>query len=109
MGGWCEYVACVHRTNHVVALFSKISRYSPSESAKIYEKSIQRHPVAEFQPKTIVAIIRELDSDAIATTATATAAGGGESTRPPAVPLSDKQKAVLVERYLDVSIQEKHS
>lgn len=79
-------------------LFSKISRYSPSESAKIYEKSIQRHPVAEFQPKTIVAIIQELDTEAVGPGKRT----AGETALPAA--LSEQQKAILVERYLDVSI-----
>lgn len=77
----------------------KISRYSPSEPAKIYEKAMQRHPVPEFQPKTIMDIIRELDG-----TARRTAAGTVDAPQPPQPPLGDKQKEQLVERYLDVSV-----
>lgn len=77
----------------------KISRYSPSEPAKIYEKAMQRHPVPEFQPKSIMAVIRELHGSANGTQL----AGSVE----PSPELSEKQKAELVERYLDVSERER--
>lgn len=81
-----------------ICLRRKISRYSPSEPAKIYEKAIQRHAVADFQPKSIVAIIRELDErqrEVAATTASQNAADQQDK--------EEKQKAELVQRYLDVS------
>uniref|UniRef100_T1GJW5 Uncharacterized protein n=1 Tax=Megaselia scalaris TaxID=36166 RepID=T1GJW5_MEGSC len=36
----------------------KISRYSPSETQKIYEKNITRKQVPEFNPKTTIDIIK---------------------------------------------------
>lgn len=63
--------------------YRKISRYSPSESAKIYEKAMQRHPVTQFNPKSILDIILEQNI--------------------PGNKLGDVEKKELVERYLDVT------
>lgn len=62
----------------------KIARYSPSEAAKIYEKAMQRHAVAQFNPKATIEIIDEEHTDT--------------------TELSDKEKRCLVERYRDVCI-----
>lgn len=67
---------------------SKISRYSPSEAAKVYEKSMQRHAVQEFHPKSILDIIRAKRDGAIVD----------------AVRLvNDEERKQLIEQYLDVS------
>ncbi|GAB0086695.1 Nipped-B protein [Sergentomyia squamirostris] len=41
---------------------SKISRYSPSEPAKIYEKAMQKRAILKFNPKSTIDIIKEEDS-----------------------------------------------
>lgn len=73
------------RKKHIFCNFSsKISRYSPSEQAKIYEKAVQRHPVAKFHPKATIEIINE---------------DGHMGTI-----LNDDQKNLLLDRYLEVCI-----
>lgn len=66
-----------------ICTLRKISRYSPSEAAKVYEKAMQRHPVSAFDPKPILAVLLE---ESIV---------GHE--------LIDNEKKELIERYLDVS------
>lgn len=61
----------------------KISRYSPSEAAKIYEKAVQRHPVPTFHPKATIEIISE--------------------ERTSDIPLTLDEKSLLLDRYLEVS------
>ncbi|XP_035909136.1 nipped-B protein isoform X2 [Anopheles stephensi] len=60
---------------------SKISRYSPSESGKIYDKAMQRRSNSMFDPKATITLLKEnrTDSDA----------------------KGDKERIELVQRYLD--------
>lgn len=62
---------------------SKISRYSPSEAAKVYEKTMQRHPVPTFNPKSILDLI--VDEKIVGRT------------------LVEAEQKELIERYLNVS------
>lgn len=70
---------------------SKISRYSPSEQ-KIYEKAVTRRSVADFNPKTIIDVIKKQMSQKIIST---------EQNFPPR-PLTSAEKLDLVIKYLDV-------
>lgn len=67
---------------------SKISRYSPSEAAKVYEKSMQRHPVEEFDPKSTLDIIRKNRDGAIVEKLQL---------------INEVERKQLIEQYLDVS------
>jgi len=60
---------------------AKIAQYSPSESAKIYEKAVNRKSLANFNPKATIAKLKE-----------------GE---PPAV-LTEAQRRDLISQYLQV-------
>uniref|UniRef100_A0A182MB19 Nipped-B protein n=1 Tax=Anopheles culicifacies TaxID=139723 RepID=A0A182MB19_9DIPT len=60
---------------------SKISRYSPSESGKIYDKAIQRRSNSLFDPKSTITLLKENR-------------GTGGAT-------SEQERIELVQRYLD--------
>uniref|UniRef100_A0A182QZC9 Nipped-B protein n=1 Tax=Anopheles farauti TaxID=69004 RepID=A0A182QZC9_9DIPT len=60
---------------------SKISRYSPSESGKIYDKAMQRRTNSMFDPKATITLLKE------------NRATSGAQT--------DKERIELVQRYLD--------
>lgn len=63
---------------------SKISRYSPSENAKVYEKPLHRQTVPSFNPKETIEIIsKERSQD---------------------IELSEAEKRQLLEQYLHVSV-----
>ena len=64
---------------------AKISRYSPTESAKVYDKLLSRRPTARFVPKQVIQVIK--------------------SGNPPDE-LDEKGKKQLILAYLDVSIEE---
>lgn len=62
---------------------SKISRYTPSENTKVYDKPVHRQPVPNFNPKSTIEIINnERSSD---------------------TELTDVEKKQLLQQYLDVS------
>ena len=65
--------------------FSKISRYSPSESTKLYDKAMQRRTnTANFNPKATIALLKEgsrIDNQ-----------------------LNEQEKRVLIDRYLEVKL-----
>lgn len=63
--------------------FSKISRYSPSEAGKIYDKTMQRRSNSLFDPKATITLLKE--------------------NRQTMAVQSDDDRAELVQRYLDVS------
>ncbi|XP_040162407.1 nipped-B protein isoform X2 [Anopheles arabiensis] len=60
---------------------SKISRYSPSESGKIYDKAMQRRSNSLFDPKATITLLKENRATAGAQT--------------------EKERIELVQRYLD--------
>uniref|UniRef100_A0A182VUI9 Nipped-B protein n=1 Tax=Anopheles minimus TaxID=112268 RepID=A0A182VUI9_9DIPT len=60
---------------------SKISRYSPSESGKIYDKAIQRRSNSLFDPKSTITLLKENRGT-----------GGANS---------EQERIELVQRYLD--------
>ncbi|XP_050076390.1 nipped-B protein-like isoform X2 [Anopheles maculipalpis] len=60
---------------------SKISRYSPSESGKIYDKAMQRRSNSMFDPKATITLLKENRSDSDAK--------------------GEKERIELVQRYLD--------
>uniref|UniRef100_A0A182K7J1 Nipped-B protein n=1 Tax=Anopheles christyi TaxID=43041 RepID=A0A182K7J1_9DIPT len=60
---------------------SKISRYSPSESGKIYDKAMQRRSNSLFDPKATITLLKE--------------------NRPTTGAQSEKERNELVQRYLD--------
>ena len=62
---------------------AKISRYTPTEQAKVYDKPLNRRPQAKFSPRQVVQVIKE-----------------GESPDE----LDIKQKRQLILAYLDVSV-----
>ena len=61
---------------------AKISRYTPTEHAKVYDKPLSRRPMARFVPKQVIQVIRSGD---------------------PPTHLNDKAKKQLILAYLDVS------
>ena len=61
---------------------AKISLYSPTEAAKVYDKPLNRRPTARFVPKQVIQVINS-----------------GE----PPDELDDKAKKQLILAYLDVS------
>ena len=69
---------------YTLLFFRKISRYSPSESTKVYDKAMQRRHNSVFTPKATIAILKE-DLDL-------------------SQQLNEIEKRVLVDRYLDVSL-----
>lgn len=60
----------------------KITQYSPSEAAKVYEKAVNRRSNAIFNPKATLAKLKQGD--------------------PPAI-LDQAQRKALIDQYLDVS------
>lgn len=64
--------------------YSKIAKYSPSDSSKIFDKAVQRKNVPAFTPKTTIQIIGE--NQAIGKL------------------LDEKERRELLERYVYVSI-----
>lgn len=62
---------------------SKISRYTPSENTKLYEKPVHRVNVPNFNPKQTIDIIN--------------------NERSQDVELSEAEKRQLLHQYLDVS------
>jgi cohesin loading factor subunit SCC2 len=64
-------------------MFRKIAQYSPSESTKVYDKAMQRRNIQPFNPKATIAILKEESKVG--------------------VQLSDSEKRVLIDRYLEVS------
>lgn len=63
----------------------KIAQYSPSESTKLYDKAMQRRTIQPFNPKATIALLKENPKN------------GCE--------LSETEKRVLIERYLEVSLK----
>lgn len=45
-----------------LSIYRKISQYSPSEGAKIYEKAVNRKSNAKFSPKATITKLKEGDS-----------------------------------------------
>lgn len=62
---------------------SKIAQYSPSEGTKVYDKAMQRRNIHPFNPKATIALLKENTKI------------GNQ--------LSETEKKVLVDRYLEVS------
>lgn len=63
--------------------FSKISRYTPSDNTKVFDKAVQRGNVPNFDPKATIEIInKERSTNA---------------------ELSESEKFQLLQQYLDVS------
>lgn len=62
---------------------SKISRYTPSDTTKVYDKAMQRRSNSIFNPKATINILKEQ--------------------RNPDETLDEKGRKRLVERYLEVS------
>lgn len=63
-------------------LFSKITQYSPSETAKVYEKAVNKKSNSKFNPKATLQKIKQ--------------------GTPPSV-LDENAKRALVSEYLEVS------
>lgn len=72
-----------HRCLFLFSFCSKIAQYSPSESTKLYDKAMQRRTINPFNPKATIALLQE--DPKIGTQ------------------LSENEKRVLVDRYLEVS------
>lgn len=73
-----------HRCLFSFIFYSKIAQYSPSESTKLYDKAMQRRTINPFNPKATIALLQE--DPKIGTQ------------------LSENEKRVLVDRYLEVSV-----
>lgn len=70
-------------------IYSKIAQYSPSESTKLYDKAMQRRNIQPFNPKATIALLQENPNI------------GSE--------LSEAEKRVLIDRYLEVKSANMHN
>lgn len=78
-----EIEICNNLTEKNIESSSKISRYTPSENAKVYEKAVHRVQVPNFNPKQTIDIINKERSQDIE--------------------LTEDEKRQLLQQYLDVS------
>ena len=62
---------------------SKIQRYSPSDSAKIWDRPMTRKHIVEFNPKQVIEVLKKLPLPAT---------------------VDEDQKKELIENYLEVRI-----
>lgn len=69
--------------NDKIKIYRKIAQYSPSESTKLYDKAMQRRTINPFNPKATITLLKE-DLKI------------GDR-------LSEAEKRILVDRYLEVS------
>jgi hypothetical protein len=82
---------CIYPSIEIVVIFTisyifytcrKITQYSPSESAKVYEKTVNRRSNSCFDPKATLQKLRQGS---------------------PASVLDETARRALIEQYLDVS------
>lgn len=65
-------------------IHSKISRYTPSDNTKVFDKAVQRITVPNFNPKATIEIVnKERSAD---------------------VELTEQERRQLLQQYLDVSL-----
>lgn len=79
------YTSCFEDDLIFYLFYRKIARYSPSEAAKVYEKTMQRRGVTTFNPNKSIDVLKE------------------EATAVVGHIVTEDEKRELITRYLDVS------